>query len=147
MRTVATVILFSALLPGAAGAGVYRCEDAQGTPVFSQFPCREIPSDSQPHGVDPLPVVRMAPVTAAERRVLDELAGRLEDRRRERRQRLSRARSEALSHRSRRLSECESAKSRLADLQRLRRGGYPLRQAKALDRRESSLKEAIELNC
>lgn len=147
MRATAVFILFATLLPGAEAAAVYRCEDPQGTPGFSQFPCGGVPANAHPHGHNPLSVVRMAPVTAAERRHLDALARRVEDQRRERRQRQSRARSQALSHRSHRLSECEKATRRLADLQRLRRNGYPLRQANALDRRESTLKDAIKANC
>lgn len=135
-------LLITILLhPASASADIYRCTTGDAPPRFSQFPCGE--GDTVKIG--PMDTVRIPPISEAEQRLLDDL----ERKRRAERERRARVRAravrEARQRREDRRERCEAARAARAALERQRRKGYSLKEARALDRRDAEL-EAEERN-
>ncbi len=127
----------------AGGSHIYRCEVADGPPLFSDLPCRggtlvEIATGS---------VVSMTPLTPQERERLaalsDSSEARAADRRRARKQARALSRAEAEQKRK----QCTGARSQLRALEVRRRKGYSLAESVKMARLTDALKEAVRANC
>ena len=136
-----------ALLVGTPASGstaaVYRCEDDDRT-LFSQFPCA---GGAERHAMPPLPVIRTAPLTDAERRRLEALSRDLIRGREAARQ--ARHRAAAAQQRVQREQDrrCRRARQALEQLARSRREGYSLNEAARLKAREADLDAEVRTHC
>lgn len=141
VRTAA--LWLALLLPGTTGAAVYRCSGDDGSPHFSQFPC----GDGRAVVIEPLRTVRIPPISDAEHRLLETLEQQHRAEARARAKARRRAARSAQAQRRERRQRCEAARAALADLERHRRKGYSLSEARALDRREDELEAERRSNC
>ncbi len=136
----AAAALFLMFIPAARPA-VYRCDDA--TITFSQFPC--------PGGaritLAPAQSVEIPPLTDAERQRLEELERDRQNQRTARQRSAARSAASARQTRQQRRERCETARREQQNLRRERRKGYSLAEARALDRRQAQLDEALRHNC
>lgn len=131
-----TLLLAAAAHP----ATVYRCRGPDGTTAFSQFPCSDARGrEGSAFPAESVQTIDVTPISEAERQRLDALA-------RERRERLTRQQAARRRHaeavqarRAEDRSRCLAARHAQEALARQRRKGYSLREARALDRRESEL--------
>ena len=135
-------LLLVALAPPLSAA-IYRCGADGEVPRYSQFPCDE-------HAevvLETTQIIRVPPLSEAEQVALDTLARD----RAERVERRQQARREAARRASRKRDErrerCRAARSALDALERQRRKGYSLQQARELDRREAELEAEEQSNC
>ena len=128
----------------AADAAVYRCDGQDAVPRFSQFPC---PNGGTVVALDPLDTVVIAPLSDAERHLLEELE-------RERRaaqdasaRERARAAREAAERREARRAACEAARAAQSALEQKRRKGYAAAEERALDREETAIAAELRRHC
>lgn len=136
----AVAALFLMFIPVARPA-VYRCDD--GTTTFSQFPC--------PGGaritLTPAQAVTVPPLTESERQRLELLEQDRQNQRTARQRAAARSAASARQTQQQRRERCETARREQQALRRERRKGYSLSEARALDRRQAQLDDALRQNC
>lgn len=139
-----TLCLLAALTaPPPLSAAVYRCTTTEGTPRFSQFPC----GTGEAVVIEPLHTVRIPPLSDDERRLLDELEQQRRVQLQHRAEARRRAATAARAEREARQERCAEARAERDALDRQRRKGYSLEEARALDRRNIELEAAVREHC
>jgi len=116
-----------------AAATIYRCPgEESGVPLYTDRPCAGgVEQPSQATSVLGLP-----PLTEAEESMLDRIG-----------RRSAPSTPPARHHGVHSTDECAAARNGLADIRQTRRRGYRLRDAQALDRRESALRAQAARVC
>jgi hypothetical protein len=144
-RTRSTRCLLIAALVFAAdtSAAIYRCAGADGAPRFSQFPC----GDGDVVVLEPLHTVRIPPISDAERQRLDLLEQQHRSEREQRARSRAHTARQAEARRDERRERCEAARVARTALERQRRKGYSLSEARSLDRRDAELAAEERHNC
>ena len=135
------LVLLGAAPPLAITA--YRCDTPQG-PSFSQFPCA---GEAEAVVLDAAATVQVPPLSAAEQRRLEGIDQEAAARRAERDSARARSVRAAQRQRAEAHKQCAAARSGLEKLERQRRKGYTLDQARELDRREAELTAAARATC
>lgn len=136
-------LLLSVLLPTAAPAAIYRCASSDAPPRFSQFPC----GNGEAMVLEPLHTVTIPPLSEPEQRLLEALEQEQRARAEQRDRARARAARQAETERRERQQRCEAARTAREALERQRRKGYSLSEARGLDRRDAELAAEEKHNC
>lgn len=147
MRNRPRYVVLLAFAPVLVDAAVYRCEQADGSVLFTDLACpNATPADpsvdriSRADGLGDAERTMLAEVDAAARRRAEGNHARTE--------RVVAKRAERDAARAERRAEaCAKARRELAQLRQVRRKGYRAEQAAALDLRESRQRALAREHC
>lgn len=142
LTAAALCLLAADVLGTPAAAAIYRCTSPDAPPRFAQFPCGGGAVVLEPQHTMTLPGI-----DEAEQRLLDELERQHRVDRDHRARALERAAGDEKARREARRARCQAARSARAALERQRRKGYRLSEARELDRREAELEAEERQSC
>ncbi|MFW6092682.1 MAG: hypothetical protein ACODAC_01830 [Pseudomonadota bacterium] len=145
-RTLLACLVPLALVAPVDAATIHRCHAEGEPPAFRQFPCRSRTGAGR-YEMPPLQIVEYPSLTQAEKARLEALERRRRARRAEARQRRLHERREARRREARQTALCREARAALRALDRQRRKGYSLAEARSLDREEARLEAQERENC
>ena len=148
-RILGALLLGTSLVPAivpAVLAGIYRCSNPDGPPMFSQFPCATA-DEVDTMVITAVSVVSAPPLTASEQATLDRMQRRLQRSRSEAAKQQRRVRQRNLKHRSKRIAECSRSRTALKELRERKRGGYSLSTSRTLNADEARLKAQMAEHC
>ncbi len=142
-----TLTLLGTLLAAApVQAGIYRCEAADGSVAFAQYPCRRA-SQVKKVVIPPVNVIADSALTAHERQALARLEATLQKSAQDRRNTTQRTQRQLARENAVKADSCARSQQQLAQLRDTRRQGYRLQESAKLDRRQEQLLRAIERDC
>ena len=141
----AALVLFC-LLNSAVAADVYRCNNAPGILIFSQFPCAT-DGNFDTLVVASTNVISSPPLTSSERITLDRIQRQSDRHKKNASANLRQARRRSNNNRVERIKLCASARDSLKNLRERKRRGYSLATAGSLDAEQTHLKAELAKHC
>lgn len=129
-----------------AVSNIYRCHDAAGVALFSQFPCTAS-DDIETMVITSISVVSAAPLTKAEQATLQRMEAQFHRNRTNAAKDQRRARRRTTKNRAERSALCARSRVALKSLRERKRGGYSLSTARTLDGKEADLKAQVSEHC